>query len=93
MSANVTVQSRSDIVFVKLYCHGFFDHDQSACIGEDAARFFGKLVEDGEKSGKYSIRFASAREAFNIAMAANAGLNGDPNEYRNYVLRPIMEAA
>ncbi|HTH51891.1 MAG TPA: hypothetical protein VL501_08160, partial [Pyrinomonadaceae bacterium] len=92
MSANVTVQGRSDIVFIKLYCHGFFDHDQSSCIGDEARRFFGKLVEDGEKSGKYSIHFASAREAFNIAMAASEGMRGDPNSHRDHILRPIMSA-
>jgi len=89
-SANVTVAGRSDLVFVKLYCHGFFDHDQSVCIGEEAQRFFAELVETGEKTGKYSIHFASAREAFNIAMAANDGLTGDPNNYRDHILRPIM---
>ena len=36
--ANITVEGRSDWVFIKLYCHGFFDRDQSACIGDDAAR-------------------------------------------------------
>ncbi|MBV9242103.1 MAG: hypothetical protein JO314_08855 [Acidobacteria bacterium] len=93
MSANVTVAGRSDWVFVKLYCHGFFDHDQSVCIGDEARKFFGELVETGEKTGKYAVHFASAREAFNIAMAANEGLDGDPNKYRDHILRPIMGAA
>ena len=92
VSANVTVAGRSDVVFVKLYCHGFFDHDQSVCIGEEAKRFFGELVERGEKTGKYSIHFASAREAFNMAMAAAQGLGGDPHTYRDHILMPIMTA-
>ena len=93
MSTNVTVAGRSDLVFVKLYCHGFFDHDQSVCIGADAKRFFGDLVERGESTGKYSIHFASAREAFNIAMSAAKGLGGDPHKYRDHLLRPIMNEA
>lgn len=92
MSANVTVVGRSDWVFVKLYCHGFFDHDQSACIGDEAKRFFAELVETGDKTGKYAIHFASAREAFNIAMAANEGREGSPNQYRDHVLTQIMES-
>jgi hypothetical protein len=91
MSANVTVAGRSDLVFVKLYCHGFFDADQSVCIGEDARRFFGELVETGERTGKYAIHFTSAREAFNIAMAAAEGYSGDPHEYRDHILTPIMD--
>ncbi len=50
-SANVTIAGQSEWVFIKLYCHGFFDHDQSTCIGEDAKRFFGGLVEESEKNG------------------------------------------
>ncbi|MBK8303873.1 MAG: hypothetical protein IPK98_10915 [Chloracidobacterium sp.] len=89
-SANVTVAGKSDWVFVKLYCHGFFDHDQSTCIGEDAKRFFNEMIEAGEKSGSYKVHFASAREAFNIASAAVEGKRGEPGEYRDHRLRSIM---
>lgn len=91
-NANVTVAGRSDWVFVKLYCHGFFDHDQSACIGDDARRFFGGLCEESEKSGRWKLHFATAREAFNIAVAAIEGCSGDPNNFRDHVLRPIMRS-
>ncbi|HEX8638334.1 MAG TPA: hypothetical protein VF692_09745 [Pyrinomonadaceae bacterium] len=90
MSANITVKGRSDWIFVKLYCHGFFDYDRSACIGEDARRFFSEIVENGEKSGAYKVHFASAREAFNMVSAATEGAAGDPNDYRNYRLQTIM---
>lgn len=90
MSANVTVAGRPDWIFVKLYCHGFFGHDQSQSIGEDAKRFFSELVDEGERSGKLAIHFASAREMFNIALAAHDGLSGDPNKYRDHAVRTIM---
>jgi hypothetical protein len=92
-SANITVSGKSDWIFVKLYCHGFFDRDQSACIGEDAKRFFSEMVENGEKTGDYSIHFASAREAFNMTAAAVDGKSGSPNEWRDYRLRSIMQTA
>lgn len=90
-STNITVAGRSDWVFVKLYCHGFFDRDQSACIGEDAKRFFGGMVEDTAKTGKQTIHFASAREAFNMISAAIDGKSGNPNEHRDYRLKAIMQ--
>jgi hypothetical protein len=90
ISANVTVTGKSDWVFVKLYCHGFFDRDQSACIGEDARRFFGDIVEQGERTGRYAVHFATAREAFNMAAAAVDLKSGSPNEWRDYKLRTIM---
>jgi len=88
-SADITVDGRSDWVFIKLYCHGFFDRDQSACIGEEARRFFGEIVEKADKAGD-KVHFASAREAFNIARAAMDGKSGDPNIFRDHLLTPIM---
>ena len=90
LSANITVKNRTDWIFVKLFCHGFFDYDQASSIGEDARRFFGEIIENGEKSGKYKVHFASAREAFNIVSAAIDGKTGNPNEFRNYRLKTIM---
>lgn len=89
-SANITVKGKSDWIFIKLYCHGFFDHDMSACIGEDARKFFSEIIENGEKTGKYKVHFASAREAVNMVWAAIDGQKGSPNDFRNYRLRAIM---
>ncbi|MEO6655401.1 MAG: hypothetical protein ABIO36_04900 [Pyrinomonadaceae bacterium] len=89
--ANVTVAGKSDWIFIKLYCHGFFDHDQSTCIGDDAKRFFGGIVNEGEKTGAFKVHFATGREAFNVALAAIDGNDGEPGEYRDYRLRSIME--
>ena len=89
-SANITVKNRPEWIFVKLYCHGFFDYDQSACIGEKARRFFSEIIENGEKTGDYQVPFASAREAFNLVSAAIDGKTGTPNEFRNYRLQTIM---
>ncbi|MBX3282609.1 MAG: hypothetical protein KF756_09055 [Acidobacteria bacterium] len=91
--ANVTVAGRSNWIFIKLYAHGFFDHDQSVSIGEDARRLFSAIVEQGEKDGSYATHFVSAREMFNIATAAIDGADGDPNAFRNYALLPIMQEA
>ncbi len=90
-NANITVKGRTDWIFVKLYCHGFFKQDQSACIGEDARKLFGEIIENGEKTNRYSVHFASAREAVNMVFAAIDGKNGNPNEFRNYRLKAIMD--
>ena len=88
--ARVSVRGRPEWVFVKLYCHGFFTHDQEACIGEGARRFWSEALEESARAGRYKIHFASAREAFNIATAAVDGRAGEPGQYRDYLLRPIM---
>lgn len=89
-SANITVENRPEWIFVKLYCHGFFDRDQSACIGERARKFFSDAIENGARTKKYTVHFAAAREAFNMVAAAIDGKSGTPNEFRNYRLQPIM---
>ena len=93
ISANVTVKNRPEWIFIKLYCHGFFDQDQSACIGEAAQRFFSEVIENGEKTNEYEIHFATAREAFNIVSAAIDGRTGSPNDFRKYRLKAIMDEA
>ena len=91
-NANITVKGRTDWVFVKLYCHGFFDHDQRACIGADAREFFSRIVEHGEKTGDYQVYFASAREAANMVFAAVDGKTGAPGEFRDYRLKKIQSS-
>ena len=90
-NANITVKGQPEWIFIKLYCHGFFTHDQSACIGDMATRFFSETIENGEKTGAYSTHFASARESINMVFAAIDGKKGNPNQYRNYRLKTIMD--
>jgi hypothetical protein len=93
LSANIIVKGRPDWVFVKLYCHGFIDQDQSACIGEEAKRFFSEIIERGEKTSAYDVHFATPREAFNMVKAAIDGKVGSPGDFRDYHLRAIMDNA
>jgi hypothetical protein len=44
----------------------------------------------GSKTGAYKVHFATAREAFNMVAAAIDGKRGEPNDFRNYRLRSIM---
>ncbi len=88
--AHIGVQGRPDWIFIKLFCHGFLPNDESAVIGEELRRFFGNTTELGARSGRFKVHFASAREAFNMVMAAVDGRPGGPGLYRDYRLRQIM---
>lgn len=92
-ATRIGILGRPEWVFIKLYCHGFYDEDQPAMIGEDARRFLSEALELGERTGKFKLHFASAREMFNIAMAAVDGQEGEPGQYRDYRLRQIMRPA
>lgn len=89
--AGISVRGRADWVFVKLFCHGFFEHDQDAVIGETLRRSLGEVMEHSTRTGEFNIHFATAREAFNIAWAAVDGYSGNPHQFRDYKLRTIME--
>jgi hypothetical protein len=89
-SANIGVQGRPDWIFIKLFCHGFLPGDEPVVIGEDFIKFFGNVVELGEQSKRFKVHFATAREAFNMIMAALDGRDGEPGLYRDYRLRSIM---
>ena len=47
----------------------------------------------GERTGAFKVHFATAREAFNLALAAVDGRTGEPHQYRDYRLRLIMHEA
>lgn len=90
-SAGIGVEGRPDWIFIKLYSHGFFDADQDAMIGEQMKRLMGEVLQTAERTGEFKIHFASAREAFNMVVAAVEGRQGEPGAYRDYKLRQIME--
>ncbi|HEY0546871.1 MAG TPA: hypothetical protein VGC91_15935 [Pyrinomonadaceae bacterium] len=89
-NARIHVEGQPRWIFIKLYCHGFFQFDQPTTIGERIRRFWEEAIEHGERTGEYKIHFASAREAFNLAMAAMDGRTGEPGLYRDYRLKQIM---
>ncbi len=89
-SAGIGVRNRPDWIFIKLYCHGFFEWDQDLMIGEQMKRFMQEVLELGDNTGEFKVHFASAREAFNMVAAAVEGKQGEPGSYRDYKLRQIM---
>ena len=91
-NAAISVRGRADWVFIKLFCHGFFDHDQDAVIGETIRRSLSEIMEHSERTNEFKLHFATAREAFNITLAALDGNEGNPHLYRNYRLRTVMES-
>jgi hypothetical protein len=92
MSARIGVFGRPDWVFIKLHCHGFIDADQDQMIGRGMRRFLEELLELADHTRRYRIYFSSAREAFNMIMAAIDGKQGEPGLYRDYRLRLMMSA-
>jgi hypothetical protein len=62
-------------------------------MGDELRRFMHEILERSDATGHFRIHFASAREVFNMIIAALEGESGDPAQYRDYRLRPIWREA
>ena len=89
-NAHIAVEGRPQWIFIKLSCHGFIDQDQPHLIGDSMRRFLESMIAWGDRTGDFKVHFASAREAFNMVVAACHGQQGNPHQYRDYQLRQIM---
>ena len=86
MKTGVHVEGRPEWVFVKIHTHGTQDHDIDTLLGEpvDAMhRYLESAYNDGKR---HVLHYVTARETYNIIKAAEAGEQGDPGQYRDYVL-------
>jgi hypothetical protein len=52
---------------------------------DEAFSYLEKKYNDGSR---YALHYVSAREAYNIAKAAEDGKVGNPNAYRDYIIKP-----
>lgn len=91
LSAHIGVKGLPEWIFIKLSCHAFFEQDQDAMMGDELRRFMTEILELGAATGRFKVHFASAREVFNMIVAALEGKRGDPGQYRDYCLREIMK--
>lgn len=90
-NASISVAGRPEWIFIKLSSHGFLPGDMAPTIGEPMRRFLGEAMEYAARTGEFKLHYATAREAYNIAMAAVDGHQGSPGQYRDYRLRQIMD--
>lgn len=84
----IHVKGRPEWVFVKVHTHGAHERNADWILGGE----FGRLHEAlhsicGEGKG-FKLHYVSAREAYNIAKAAEAGKSGNPHGFRDYLLPP-----
>jgi hypothetical protein len=82
----IVVQGRPDWVFLKLHCHGMDPRDGDAVRGWPLQQFLAELIAGA--GAEYLVYFMTAREMVNAILAACAGREGRPGDYRDFRLRP-----
>ena len=84
---NIHVEGRPDWVFVKVYTHGAPELQAASLLG-DGGRTLHRALAQFNDGRHWVLHYASAREMYNLAIAAMEGKSGDPNAYRDHVLPP-----
>lgn len=92
VEAHVSVPGRPEWVFVKVHTHGAPEFNANVLLGDDMVemhRAIGRQFNDGVR---YRLHYVTARELYNIAKAAEAGMSGDPSAYRDFEIQRITPA-
>jgi len=84
----ICVEGRPDWVFVKMHTHGAPEKQAASLLGDAGAKMHELLAAQYNDGVRWKLHYVSAREMFNIALAAMDGKEGDPAEYRDHVLAP-----
>jgi hypothetical protein len=87
VETNIHVRGRPNWIFVKLFTHGAVEEDLDALLGDPADQMYDYLERKYNDGRKYKLHYVTAREAYNIIKAAEAGMKGDPNDYRDFVIK------
>jgi hypothetical protein len=85
LKANVHVCGRPEWVFVKLHTHAM--QNRASFLSAACDETFAAMVHWWSRP-PFRLHFVTAREAFNIVKAAEAGHSGNPNDYRDFIIPP-----
>ena len=90
VDTNIHVPGRPDWIFVKLFTHGAVEEDLASLLDSESDEMYSYLEENCNDGNKYKLHYVTARESYNIIKAAEAGMSGDPNQYRDYEIKPYI---
>jgi hypothetical protein len=85
LSAHVHVPGRPEWVFVKLHTHAM--QNRASFLSADNDAVF-TAMETWWNRPPFRLHYVTAREAFNLVKAAEAGMSGDPNDFRDFDVPP-----
>jgi len=89
IEAGVHVRGRPEWRFVKVFTHGASPKNWKMLFDDGGFEMmFERLVQRYNDGEAYRLHFVTAREAYNMVKAAEAGLSGDPSQYRDYLIKP-----
>lgn len=88
---NIHVAGRPEWIFVKVHTHGAVEDNAASLLGDGGRALHRALSR--YKQGDHRLLYVSAREMFNLAVAAMDGKSGSPLEYLDYAVAPSPAAS
>jgi hypothetical protein len=88
--AGIHVKGRPDWIVVKVSCHGAEERSFDALLGGAADRMHAHLEARYRDRPGFRLHYVTARQVYNIVKAAEAGCEGDPGEYRDFIIPPYV---
>ncbi len=87
---HIHVKGRPEWVVVKASCHGAEERHFDALLGDGADRMYSYLEAAFRDCLGYRLHYVTARELYNIVKATEAGLDGDPGDFRDFLIPPYL---
>jgi hypothetical protein len=84
----IHVAGRADWVFVKVHAHGAPEAQAASLLGDGGRMLHEELTTRYNDGRRWRLHYLTAREMFNVAIAAMDGHAGDPGAFRNHLLPP-----
>jgi hypothetical protein len=81
---HVHVAGRPEWVFVKIHTHGARERESAVVLSPSTEAMFRDLEARYNDGRRHVLHYVTAREMYNIVKAAEAGLDGDPGQYRDF---------
>lgn len=88
VAQDIHVHGRPEWIFVKVHTHGASEIQAASLLGEAGRAMHRELIGRYNDGVRWRLHYVTAREMYNIAIAAMAGEAGDPHAFRNYRLAP-----
>ena len=86
LKASVRVSKRPDWFFVKLHTHGAPEANQQVLLGDAMRRFHAGLARRASTNPLFHFHYVTAREMYNLARAAECGLECPVSQARDFEL-------
>lgn len=85
---DIQVEGRPEWIFVKVHTHGAPERNAASLLGPDGRRLHQYLAARYNDGRRWILHYVTAREMYNVALAAMEGASGDPSAYRDHVVPP-----